>query len=88
MGFELCSEEVSCNINQTQICGDRPVCDLFCLWQGMYGIENEVFLSLPSVLSASGLTSVINQKLKDDEVTQLRKSAETLWNVQKDIKDL
>ncbi|XP_062346922.1 L-lactate dehydrogenase B chain isoform X2 [Cinclus cinclus] len=58
------------------------------LVKGMYGIENDVFLSLPSVLSASGLTSVINQKLKDDEVTQLRKSAETLWNVQKDLKDL
>ncbi|XP_051628400.1 L-lactate dehydrogenase B chain isoform X1 [Manacus candei] len=58
------------------------------LVKGMYGIENDVFLSLPSVLSASGLTSVINQKLKDDEVTQLRKSADTLWNIQKDIKDL
>ncbi|NXP36646.1 LDHB dehydrogenase, partial [Leiothrix lutea] len=58
------------------------------LVKGMYGIQNEVFLSLPSVLSASGLTSVINQKLKDDEVAQLRKSADTLWNVQKDIKEL
>lgn len=54
----------------------------------MYGIENDVFLSLPAVLSASGLTSVINQKLKDDEVAQLKKSADTLWNIQKDLKDL
>ncbi|XP_010188799.1 PREDICTED: L-lactate dehydrogenase B chain isoform X2 [Mesitornis unicolor] len=58
------------------------------LVKGMYGIENDVFLSLPAVLSASGLTSVINQKLKDDEVTQLKKSADTLWNIQKDLKDL
>ncbi|XP_065698142.1 L-lactate dehydrogenase B chain-like isoform X3 [Patagioenas fasciata] len=58
------------------------------LFKGMYGIENDVFLSLPSVLSAAGLTSVINPKLKDDEVAQLKKSAETLWNIQKDIKDL
>ncbi|XP_010135633.1 PREDICTED: L-lactate dehydrogenase B chain isoform X2 [Buceros rhinoceros silvestris] len=58
------------------------------LVKGMYGIENDVFLSLPCVLSASGLTSVINQKLKDDEVAQLKKSAETLWNIQKDLKDL
>ncbi|NXU46085.1 LDHB dehydrogenase, partial [Drymodes brunneopygia] len=58
------------------------------LVKGMYGIENEVFLSLPAVLSASGLTSVINQKLKDDEVTQLRKSADTLWGIQKDLTDL
>uniref|UniRef100_A0A8C5M4L2 L-lactate dehydrogenase n=1 Tax=Leptobrachium leishanense TaxID=445787 RepID=A0A8C5M4L2_9ANUR len=56
--------------------------------KGMYGIENEVFLSLPCVLNSQGLVSVINQKLKDDEVAQLQKSAETLWNIQKDLKDL
>ncbi|XP_053574730.1 L-lactate dehydrogenase B chain [Bombina bombina] len=56
--------------------------------KGMYGIENEVFLSLPCVLNAKGLTSVINQKLKDDEVAQLQKSAATLWLIQKDLKDL
>ncbi|KAF6119450.1 lactate dehydrogenase B [Phyllostomus discolor] len=56
--------------------------------KGMYGIENEVFLSLPCILNARGLTSVINQKLKDDEVAQLKKSADTLWNIQKDLKDL
>ncbi|NXP10554.1 LDHB dehydrogenase, partial [Thinocorus orbignyianus] len=58
------------------------------LVKGMYGVQNDVFLSLPAVLSASGLTSVINQKLKDDEVAQLKKSADTLWNIQKDLKDL
>nr|AFF19209.1 lactate dehydrogenase C isoform 3 [Columba livia] len=58
------------------------------LFKGMYGIESDVFLSLPSVLSAAGLTSVINPKLKDDEVAQLKKSAETLWNIQKDLQDL
>ncbi|EPY75080.1 hypothetical protein CB1_001812023 [Camelus ferus] len=56
--------------------------------KGMYGIENEVFLSLPCILNARGLTSVINQKLKDEEVTQLKKSADTLWDIQKDLKDL
>uniref|UniRef100_A0A7N5JLK3 L-lactate dehydrogenase B chain-like n=1 Tax=Ailuropoda melanoleuca TaxID=9646 RepID=A0A7N5JLK3_AILME len=56
--------------------------------KGMYGIENEVFLSLPCVLGYAGLTSVINQKLKDSEVNQLQNSATTLWTVQKDLKDL
>uniref|UniRef100_A0A2K6T5Z6 L-lactate dehydrogenase B chain n=1 Tax=Saimiri boliviensis boliviensis TaxID=39432 RepID=A0A2K6T5Z6_SAIBB len=55
--------------------------------KGMYGIENEVFPSLPCILSARGLTSIINQKLKDDEVAQLKKSADTLWDIQKDLKD-
>ncbi|XP_029453240.1 L-lactate dehydrogenase B chain-like [Rhinatrema bivittatum] len=56
--------------------------------KGMYGIKNEVFLSLPCVLNAKGITSVINLKLKDEEVAQLKKSADTLWNIQKDLKDL
>ncbi|KAM5263053.1 L-lactate dehydrogenase B chain isoform 2-T2 [Ctenodactylus gundi] len=56
--------------------------------KGMYGIENEVFLSLPCILNGRGLTSVINQKLKDSEVAQLKCSADTLWGIQKDLKDL
>ncbi|ELW52327.1 L-lactate dehydrogenase B chain [Tupaia chinensis] len=54
----------------------------------MYGIENEVFLSLPCILSARGLTSAINQKLKDDEVAQLKRSADMLQDIQKDLIDL
>ncbi|KAB1283172.1 L-lactate dehydrogenase B chain [Camelus dromedarius] len=56
--------------------------------KGMYGIENEVFLSLPCVLNAQGLTSAIKQKLKDEEIAQLKKSTDTLWDIQKDLKDL
>ncbi|KAM9592447.1 LOW QUALITY PROTEIN: L-lactate dehydrogenase B chain-like [Trichechus inunguis] len=57
------------------------------MMKGIYGIENEVFLSLPCILNAWGLTSVINQKLKDDEVAQLKKSVDTLWDIRKDLKD-
>ncbi|KAK2832129.1 hypothetical protein Q7C36_015591 [Tachysurus vachellii] len=56
--------------------------------KGMYGIGDEVYLSLPCVLNSSGVTSVINMTLSDGEVGQLRKSADTLWNIQKDLKDL
>lgn len=54
--------------------------------KGMHGTEKEVFLSLPCILNARGLTSVINQKLKDDEVAQLKKHADTLRDIQKDLK--
>ncbi|XP_015724692.1 L-lactate dehydrogenase B chain [Coturnix japonica] len=74
-----------CETILKNMCRVHPVSTMV---KGMYGIENDVFLSLPCVLGASGLTSVINQKLKDDEVAQLKKSADTLWNIQKDIKDL
>ncbi|XP_075066290.1 L-lactate dehydrogenase B chain [Mixophyes fleayi] len=56
--------------------------------KNFYGIENEVFLSLPCVLNSQGLVDVVNQKLTDAEVAQLKKSADTLYGVQKDLKDL
>uniref|UniRef100_A0A2K5Z0U9 L-lactate dehydrogenase B chain n=1 Tax=Mandrillus leucophaeus TaxID=9568 RepID=A0A2K5Z0U9_MANLE len=51
--------------------------------KGMY-----VFLNFPCILNVLGLTSVINQKLKDDEVAQLKKSVDILWDIQKDLKAL
>lgn len=54
----------------------------------MYGIGEEVFLSLPCVLNSSGVSSVVNMTLTDGEVGQLKKSADTLWGIQKDLKDI
>lgn len=54
----------------------------------MYGIGDEVYLSLPCVLNTSGVSSVINMTLTDEEIAQLKKSADTLWGIQKDLKDL
>uniref|UniRef100_A0A7N8WQ64 L-lactate dehydrogenase n=1 Tax=Mastacembelus armatus TaxID=205130 RepID=A0A7N8WQ64_9TELE len=54
----------------------------------MYGINEEVFLSLPCVLNGTGVGSVVNITLTDAEVAQLRKSADTLWGIQKDLKEL
>uniref|UniRef100_A0AAR2LU73 L-lactate dehydrogenase n=1 Tax=Pygocentrus nattereri TaxID=42514 RepID=A0AAR2LU73_PYGNA len=56
--------------------------------KGMYGINDEVYLSLPCVLNSSGVASVVNMTLTDQEVAQLKKSADTLWSIQKDLKDL
>uniref|UniRef100_A0A4W4FB21 L-lactate dehydrogenase n=1 Tax=Electrophorus electricus TaxID=8005 RepID=A0A4W4FB21_ELEEL len=56
--------------------------------KGMYGIGNEVYLSLPCVLNSGGVASVVNMTPTDQEVAQLKKSADTLWSIQKDLKDL
>ncbi|XP_029951631.1 L-lactate dehydrogenase B-B chain isoform X1 [Salarias fasciatus] len=56
--------------------------------KGMYGISNEVYLSLPCVLNSGGVSSVVNMTLTDDEVAQLRASASTLWAIQKDLQDV
>lgn len=56
--------------------------------QGMFGIGDEVYLSLPCVLNSNGVSSVVNMTLTEDERAQLKKSADTLWNIQRDLKDL
>uniref|UniRef100_A0A8C8DVL4 L-lactate dehydrogenase n=1 Tax=Oryzias sinensis TaxID=183150 RepID=A0A8C8DVL4_9TELE len=56
--------------------------------KGMYGISEEVYLSLPCVLNGGGVASVINMTLTDDEVAQLQASANTLWDIQKDLQDI
>uniref|UniRef100_A0A8C7NXQ7 L-lactate dehydrogenase n=1 Tax=Oncorhynchus mykiss TaxID=8022 RepID=A0A8C7NXQ7_ONCMY len=55
------------------------------LVQGMHGVKDEVFLSVPCVLGNSGLTDVIHMTLKPEEEKQLINSAETLWGVQKEL---
>ncbi|KAB1273996.1 L-lactate dehydrogenase B chain [Camelus dromedarius] len=52
--------------------------------KGRRGIENKVLLSLLCILKAQGLPRVINQKLKADEIAQLKKSADTLGDIQKE----
>lgn len=54
-------------------------------FQGLHGVKDEVFLSIPAVLGNSGLTDVIHMTLKPEEEKQLVKSAETLWGVQKEL---
>ncbi|KAJ3596513.1 hypothetical protein NHX12_002920 [Muraenolepis orangiensis] len=56
--------------------------------KGMYGITDEVYLSLPCVLNSGGVSSVVNMTLNASEVSQLQKSANTLWAIQKDLKDI
>uniref|UniRef100_A0A671REJ8 L-lactate dehydrogenase n=1 Tax=Sinocyclocheilus anshuiensis TaxID=1608454 RepID=A0A671REJ8_9TELE len=53
--------------------------------QGMHGVNEEVFLSVPCILGNSGLTDVVHMTLKPEEEKQLVKSAETLWGVQKEL---
>lgn len=63
----------------------RKVHPVSTLVQGMHGVKDEVFLSVPCVLGNSGLTDVVRMTLKPEEEHQLVKSAETLWGVQKEL---
>ncbi|KAG7522739.1 L-lactate dehydrogenase A chain [Solea senegalensis] len=73
------------NLVESIVKNMRKVHPVSTLVKGMYGVKDEVFLSIPCVLGNSGLTDVINMTLKPEEQKQLVKSAETLWDVQKDL---
>lgn len=62
--------------------------------QGIHGVEQPVFLSVPCVVGENGITDIIQQTLTEGERNQLQKSAATLnevqinlvlWNMYKNI---
>ncbi|CAL8140556.1 unnamed protein product [Orchesella dallaii] len=57
----------------------RPVSTLV---KGLYGMENEVFLSLPCALGSQGVTDVMTLHLNSEEMRLLQKSCKTLESVQ------
>ncbi|KAM7340888.1 hypothetical protein ACRRTK_001503 [Alexandromys fortis] len=54
--------------------------------KGLYGIKEEVFLSVPCILGENGISDIIKVRLSPAEEAQMVKSAETLWEIQKGIK--
>ncbi|XP_063802418.1 L-lactate dehydrogenase A chain [Pseudophryne corroboree] len=63
----------------------RRVHPISTMVKGLYGVKDEVFLSIPSVLGNQGITDVVQMTLKTDEEECLRKSADTLWSIQKEL---
>ncbi len=59
-------------------------CEYFCK-QGIHGLEEPVFLSLPCVLGENGVTDIILQTLNKVESVQLHKSAASLHRVQSSL---
>ncbi|XP_066227813.1 L-lactate dehydrogenase A-like 6B isoform X1 [Saccopteryx leptura] len=64
----------------------RRVHPVSTIIKGLYGINKEVFLSVPCILGENGITDLIKIKLTLDEEARLKKSAETLWEIQKNLK--
>ncbi|ELR52841.1 L-lactate dehydrogenase C chain, partial [Bos mutus] len=64
----------------------RRVHPVSTMVKGSYGIKEEIFLSIPCVLGRNGVSDVVKVNLNSEEEALLKKSASTLWNVQKDLK--
>lgn len=65
----------------------KKVHSVSILAQGYYDINSEVFLSLPCVLGAGGVSEVIKTAVKEDTVTEkLRSSASSIHGLQQQLK--
>ncbi|XP_074259204.1 LOW QUALITY PROTEIN: L-lactate dehydrogenase A-like 6B [Saimiri boliviensis] len=72
------TESILKNLRKT-----RPVATII---NGLYGTDEEVFLSIPCILGENGITNLLKIKLTPEEEAHLKKSAETLWEIQKELK--
>ncbi|KAJ9549833.1 hypothetical protein OSB04_022376 [Centaurea solstitialis] len=70
------------NLARTILRDQHRVHPVSVLAKGLYGIDGEVFLSLPTQLGRSGVLGVTNLHLTEDESRQLKKSALAILEVQ------
>lgn len=72
-------------IVQSVLRDERRVFPLSVCVQGLHGIEEEVFLSLPATLGRNGIAATLNVPLSAPEADKLRHSARTIYDVQKSL---
>ncbi|XP_063112892.1 L-lactate dehydrogenase C chain isoform X3 [Cavia porcellus] len=63
----------------------RKVHPVSTLVKGLYGIKEEIFLSVPCILGRNGVSDIVKVSLNSQEEALFKKSADTLWNIQKDL---
>ncbi|KAL3922310.1 MAG: hypothetical protein SGILL_002274 [Bacillariaceae sp.] len=63
----------------------RNVMPLSTCVRGMYGMTEDVYLSVPCVVGAVGIHRTIELDLSDSERDSFAKTADTIWDIQKGI---
>ncbi|XP_036110175.1 L-lactate dehydrogenase A chain-like isoform X1 [Molossus molossus] len=63
----------------------RRVHPISTMIKGLYGIKEDVFLSVPCILGQSGISDVVKVALTTEEEACLKKTADTLWGIQKEL---
>jgi L-lactate dehydrogenase len=64
---------------------ERRVMTVSTCARGFAGVKQDVFLSLPCVVGASGVTQIMEMPLTDEERKLFQQSAEATWAVQEGI---
>jgi L-lactate dehydrogenase len=85
-GYTSWAIGLSCaSICHSLLRNNRSVFALSVNINGLHGITNDVYLSLPTVVGENGVTHIIKQQLSEGELAQLHKSAAALHEVQSSI---
>ncbi|XP_007496655.1 L-lactate dehydrogenase A chain isoform X1 [Monodelphis domestica] len=63
----------------------RRVHPISTMIKGLYGINEDVFLSVPCILGQNGISDVVKVTLTTEEESRLKQSADTLWGIQKEL---
>uniref|UniRef100_A0A8C6HIA9 L-lactate dehydrogenase n=1 Tax=Mus spicilegus TaxID=10103 RepID=A0A8C6HIA9_MUSSI len=63
----------------------RRVHPISTMIKGLYGINDDVFFSVPCILGQNGILDVVKVTLTPEEETRLKKSADALWGIQKEL---
>uniref|UniRef100_A0ABI7YDL5 L-lactate dehydrogenase n=1 Tax=Felis catus TaxID=9685 RepID=A0ABI7YDL5_FELCA len=63
----------------------RRVHPVSTMVKGLYGLKEEIFLSIPCVLGQNGVSDIVKVNLNSEEEALFKKSADILWNIQKEL---
>ncbi|MFH0790622.1 MAG: L-lactate dehydrogenase [Candidatus Omnitrophota bacterium] len=71
-------------ITEAIIKDENSVLPVSCFVQGYYGIT-DMYMSLPAIVNKSGIREVLNIRLNDKELESLKKSADTIKSVIREL---
>ncbi|KAK2186013.1 hypothetical protein NP493_216g01025 [Ridgeia piscesae] len=70
-----------CTLCHTILKNERKVYTMSTVVKGLHGIDEDVFLSLPCVVSENGINNILRQQLNADETKRLQESAKSIAEV-------
>jgi L-lactate dehydrogenase len=73
------------NIGRAILYDTRNIMPLSTCVRGLYGVNEDVFLSVPCVVGTRGIHRTLEIDLSDSEKESFAETADTIWNIQKDI---
>lgn len=74
-----------CHIAECVLRNEKHVIPVSIPMQGKYGIEHDIYLSLPAVVGSEGVSAVLTPILESFEIESLRKSSDSIFAVQSQL---